>query len=509
MRWVRPSDSWTLLVGLLLIGATASAGAIGQRSPAGEAPGEQGNQQQDEAGQITGIVGLCNSFGQQVDHGATKVATVGLNDILWVFVSTRADETGTLAMAAGCKGITGGTASTAPRGAAGAPQSSNLASGGSTQEASAAQVNPTQYVLLLNGHELHGIEPPVYDSSRHALGFRLTRVAANREVWTRLLGSPTSLSRQVDVSLRRIGAGEGVAPPIAGVAGSGTLRLRIMSGLQLAIAAMVAVCVILLVLGHARSGATLRDGLLPQLEAKRQTYSLGRCQMAFWFVLVFVSFVFLYIALWDYNTVSGQALWLMGISSATALCSIEVDVLKDSPADAVNRALQALGLNTYDDVKRLDEDIAARVADRAELEDALRGKRREAQDAENNARAAPDDEDLAAKALALAKAVADMERSMAAYRLEIQDRQNVKQTFEQKIKPFVTQGWFQDLTTDINGPTLHRLQSLFWTLAIGVVFVIAVYRDLSMPPDLSPTLLALMGISGAGYVGFKYPERNN
>jgi hypothetical protein len=231
--------------------------------------------------------------------------------------------------------------------------------------------------------------------------------------------------------------------------------------------------------------------------------------MAFWFVLIFVSFVFLYIVLWDYNTVSGQALWLMGISSATALCSIGVDALKDSPADATNRALQALGLNSHDDVKRLDQDIAARVAARAELENALKNKKSAAQDAAGDANASPDDEELAAKAVALAKVVAGMERSMTAYGLEIQDRQNIKQTFEQKIKPFVTQGWFQDLTTDINGPTLHRLQALFWTLAIGVVFVISVYRDLAMPADLSPTLLALMGISGAGYVGFKYPERNN
>lgn len=456
MRWVRISDRQGMLVSLVLMVATASAGAVAPASAA-----------QNQPAQITGIVGLCNALGQQIDHGAAKVSTVGLNDVLWVIVSTAA------------------------------------------QQAPAAQVDPTQYALLLNGHELQGIEPAVYDSSRHALGFRLTRVNANRAVWTRLLGSPTSLSRQVDVSLRRVGAGEDVSAPIPGVAGSGTFQLRIMSGLQLAIGTIVAICVILLVLGHARRGATLRDSLLPQLEPKRQTYSLGKCQMAFWFVLIFVSFVFLYIILWDYNTVSGQALWLMGISSATALCSIGVDDLKDSPADAVNRALQALGLNSHDDVRKLDQFIVAREADMAELEESLKKKKSEAQEADRDAKAAPDDEDLAAKALALAKVVAGMERSMTAYGLEIQDRQNVKQTFEQKIKPFVTQGWFQDLTTDVNGPTLHRLQALFWTFAIGLVFVIAVYRELAMPPDLSPTLLALMGISGAGYVGFKYPERNN
>jgi hypothetical protein len=35
-----------------------------------------------------------------------------------------------------------------------------------------------------------------------------------------------------------------------------------------------------------------------------------------------------------------------------------------------------------------------------------------------------------------------------------------------------------------------------------------VYRDLAMSPEFSTTLLALMGISSAGYIGFKLPEKN-
>jgi hypothetical protein len=53
------------------------------------------------------------------------------------------------------------------------------------------------------------------------------------------------------------------------------------------------------------------------------------------------------------------------------------------------------------------------------------------------------------------------------------------------------------------------MQVVCWTIALGIVFVIGVYRDLAMPADFSGTLLALMGISSAGYVGFKYPEKNN
>jgi hypothetical protein len=63
-----------------------------------------------------------------------------------------------------------------------------------------------------------------------------------------------------------------------------------------------------------------------------------------------------------------------------------------------------------------------------------------------------------------------------------------------------------DLITDKDGPAVHRLQVVGWTLALGVVFLVGVYRDLSMP-EFSPTLLALMAVSGASYVGFKFPEQ--
>ena len=42
---------------------------------------------------------------------------------------------------------------------------------------------------------------------------------------------------------------------------------------------------------------------------------------------------------------------------------------------------------------------------------------------------------------------------------------------------------------------------------LGVFFVAAVVHDLSMP-DFNTNLLALMGISSATYLGFKYPEKN-
>ena len=62
-----------------------------------------------------------------------------------------------------------------------------------------------------------------------------------------------------------------------------------------------------------------------------------------------------------------------------------------------------------------------------------------------------------------------------------------------------------DLLQDANGWSLHRVQIFIWTSILAVLFVVGVYRDLAMP-QFSDTLLALMGISGGVYVGFKLPE---
>lgn len=199
--------------------------------------------------------------------------------------------------------------------------------------------------------------------------------------------------------------------------------------------------------------------------------SLGRWQMAFWFTLILAAFVFLFVLLWDYNTVTSQALVLMGLSSATAIFAVQIDASKDTAIGAANETLKALGLRTYSDVVQLENEIAKR-------QDELKST------------PAPD----AATTLRL--------------QTEITDLLNKKQTFREITRPFISQGWYKDLMTDVNAPALHRQQVFVWTLVLGVVFVIGTYRELSMP-EFSSTLLALMGATSAGYLGFKYPEQQS
>jgi len=68
-------------------------------------------------------------------------------------------------------------------------------------------------------------------------------------------------------------------------------------------------------------------------------------------------------------------------------------------------------------------------------------------------------------------------------------------------------GFLNDLLTDVNGYSLHRLQLMVWTILLTIVFWASVWSDLAMP-QFSETLLGLMGISSGTYIGFKLPEKH-
>ena len=61
-----------------------------------------------------------------------------------------------------------------------------------------------------------------------------------------------------------------------------------------------------------------------------------------------------------------------------------------------------------------------------------------------------------------------------------------------------------DILRENDGVSFHRFQLAVWTVVVGFVFAISVYKNLSMP-DFSATLLGLMGISSGTYIGFKLP----
>ncbi|MDZ8083256.1 MAG: hypothetical protein RMY36_025415 [Nostoc sp. SerVER01] len=71
----------------------------------------------------------------------------------------------------------------------------------------------------------------------------------------------------------------------------------------------------------------------------------------------------------------------------------------------------------------------------------------------------------------------------------------------------VSEGFFLDILSDINGVNFHRFQTFIWTVAIGLFFIWEVVKNLAMP-EFDETLLTLQGISSATYLGLRGQEQH-
>jgi hypothetical protein len=65
--------------------------------------------------------------------------------------------------------------------------------------------------------------------------------------------------------------------------------------------------------------------------------------------------------------------------------------------------------------------------------------------------------------------------------------------------------WWLDILNDKYGVSFHRFQVAVWTLVLGIIFGVQVYKVLAMP-QFNETLLGLMGISAGTYLGLKINE---
>jgi hypothetical protein len=201
----------------------------------------------------------------------------------------------------------------------------------------------------------------------------------------------------------------------------------------------------------ARKTDIVRDSGPEPRPGKRRPYSLGRCQMAFWFFLVLASANFVWWFTSDPASMifPGSILALMGISSMTTLSALGVEI-------------------TNPDSARLARINALRATMPSE-----------------------------ATILAIqAKPAASRTAAEQATLAEV----------EEFDKLTASRGW-KDLLFSDDSPALHRMQMIAWTLVLAVVFLFSVCYSLKMP-DFDPSLLLLMGITNFTYVGFKVPENS-
>jgi hypothetical protein len=313
--------------------------------------------------------------------------------------------------------------------------------------------DPRAYVLYLNGQELKETKPvAIKGPNRNWLGFDLMRTADNDPVWRSLLGSPTDSSRKVEVSVGL--PGKGPLPTTVGKPWSPTMYLRLYYPRWVWAAVGLLILLVVLFVIRARRGGFIHDSDPPDPEdGKMKPYSLALTQAAWWFFVVLGSFGFIYLITGDYNTVSNQAMILMGLGTGTALGAFMINANKRESVDAQLSTLL------------------------------------------------PQEARLTAEAGQTADPVALAEKRAKLVEL----RHQIDEAKSGMSRP-VSAGFWKDILTDVNGIALHRFQIVAWTLALGVTFIIGVYRNLSMP-EFSPALLALMGISAVTYLGFKFPER--
>jgi len=260
-----------------------------------------------------------------------------------------------------------------------------------------------------------------------------------------------------------------------------TLAFRLFYTRWVVISFAVLLVLIILFVRRARRGGFIHDSDPPQPPAgKLKPYSLALTQAAWWFFIVIASFVLIYMITGDFNTMTNQALILMGIGTGTALGAFMVNDSKRSTADT------ALGT-----LRPAEAKLATEVDELTAKSDRLR-----AEIAQSGAAAAPDQQ----------AALRDNEVVLAQKEAQLAETRKQIADAESGLTKPVSKSFFDDILTDVNGIALHRFQMVVWTFALGIIFVAGVYNDLAMP-QFSPTLLALMGVSSITYLGFKIPEK--
>ena len=317
--------------------------------------------------------------------------------------------------------------------------------------------------LYLDSRPIKGIFGTPLDGG---IRFDLESTKESQDVWDTLQDRPTLTPREVQVGV----GGAGGNPLL-----TSSFKLVIIPRRMFFVSLMIVGASLALFVWLAMNTSIIRDSNPTQSNPSLKTYSLGKFQMAVWYFLVLAAFLFIWTIKGTYPPISDQVLGLIGIASGTALGSIAIDLNKSKTAlvslENANKTQAVLSSEIQDlQVRAATAAAGLDLASQAEKE---------------GARAA-----LATKTVLLAQADQKAADSRAA------------------LTPGTCISFLNDLLTDADGISFHRFQILIWTLVLGFVFIISVWRNLKMPA-FDSSLLTLMGISGATYLGFKFPEKQS
>ncbi|MEO8771249.1 MAG: hypothetical protein ABI402_14235 [Ferruginibacter sp.] len=329
--------------------------------------------------------------------------------------------------------------------------------------------------LYINGRKIDNIKPisGAPDKEKGELQYRLDRNSGNDKTFADILGAPALFSNEffdTDVKVS-VGLANEFAVDTSSTKNNFTL-IRIHKG-WFWICGFLITLYLIIVVYMARSSGLLRDRAI-DLSAvgitnnrPTNTYSLARFQMAFWFTLTLVSFLFIWLITDAYDIITPTILALIGISAGTSLSATVIDNSKAT--DLLNQtiAFQDERNDLKINITSLNQQVASNPPP-VNLNNLIT--------------------EINTKGNRIVEIDEVIERN------------------KQNLKPQVSLGFFNDLLKDVNGVSFHRLQMLVWTIVLGLIFLYSVWKRLAMP-EFGTTLLALQGLTSGTYLGFKFPEK--
>jgi len=335
----------------------------------------------------------------------------------------------------------------------------------------AAKNDASKLVPYLDGLAIHGNYPAEVHASQNHLHFHLESTAESRKVWIDLLGEPHSTRKAVAFSVGL----DNQSPFDSIFDQQHPIWLTVISPVYGIISLVVVGITLVVLIWLAHKTNLVRDSGTCPVRGKLRPYNLGRVQMAFWFFLIYASYVTIWLITSALDTITASLLALMGISAATALSEVMIDSGK---LDANANQLQSL------------------TAEKQSLEQTI--PQIQTQIALVNAKETLSSEDAGNRDSLNNQVQKNLTRLG-----QINDQIDA---LTPPPDAGVSKGFLRDILSDRSGYSFHRFQIFAWTIVLGIIFVSSVYNSLAMP-EFSATLLGLMGLSSGTYIGFKFPEK--
>src|SRR5215213_814516 len=186
--------------------------------------------------------------------------------------------------------------------------------------------DPAKLVPYIDGRAIKGNYPEEIHLARGRLIYHLEISPENKEVWTDLLGAPDHIRRPVTLS---VGLENGSAFDSVHVQ-ENPVTLTVISPVYGVVALVVIFVTLALLIRLVRKTNIIREPGPPPSPGKHRPYNLGRAQMAFWFFLIYASYITIWLITDALDTITASLLALMGISAGTALGEALIDTGKET-----------------------------------------------------------------------------------------------------------------------------------------------------------------------------------